>query len=87
MAVRAMFYVHEKKPIANSVATDPHYEEITLRAAFGTYLKGLPESEFNNLDWSKWTPSGEFKFMITNPAAYEQFELGAVYQIDIEKVA
>lgn len=89
MSVRAMFYVKDKKALPNNSAdpTEPHHEHIVLAAAFGSYLKNLPESEFNNEDWSKWTPSGELHLTITNPGAYEQFELGSVYQIDIEKVA
>jgi hypothetical protein len=35
-----------------------------------------------NKDWSKWTPSGELKMMVTNPAAIEKFELGKEYYLD-----
>lgn len=35
-----------------------------------------------NADWSKYTPSGEIKMTITNPAAIEAFELGASYFVD-----
>ena len=35
-----------------------------------------------NKDWSKWTPSGELKMMITNPSAIAQFELGKEYFVD-----
>jgi len=36
-----------------------------------------------NAEWSKWTPSGELKLAITNPAAYEQFEVGKAYYVDL----
>ncbi len=48
MSVQAMFYVHR----ATSQPGDVNVE-IKLAAAFGGYLKGLPEG---NGDWSKWTP-------------------------------
>jgi hypothetical protein len=35
-----------------------------------------------NKDGSKWTPSGELKMMITNPAAIEKFELDKEYFVD-----
>lgn len=34
-----------------------------------------------NEDWSKWTPSGEIKMMVTNPRAIEAFELGKEYEL------
>ncbi|MBO9108753.1 hypothetical protein J5288_08560 [Agrobacterium sp. S2/73] len=45
---------------------------------------GLPEG---NGDWSKWTPSGELSMTITNPAAIEQFEIGAVYSLTFDKAS
>ncbi|MFD1328301.1 hypothetical protein [Mycoplana ramosa] len=35
-----------------------------------------------NKQWSKWTPSGELKMLITNPSAVDQFELGKEYFVD-----
>ncbi|MBY5709706.1 hypothetical protein [Rhizobium leguminosarum] len=35
-----------------------------------------------NKSWSKWTPSGELKMMVTNPSAIEAFELGKSYYLD-----
>lgn len=32
-----------------------------------------------NESWSKWTPSGDIKMMITNPSAIEAFEMGKEY--------
>lgn len=81
MTVRAMFYVEE---INHRATNDPSSVnvEVKLAAAFGTYLKGLPEG---NGDWSKYTPSGKLAMTITNPAAAEQFEIGEVYELTFEK--
>ena len=81
MTVRAIFYVTE---MHHRVTGDPSAVnvQIKLSAAFGTYLKGLPEG---NGDWSKYTPSGELAITITNPAAIEQFEIGEVYSLTFEK--
>jgi hypothetical protein len=77
-----MFYVKE---INHRATGDPASVnvEIKLAAAFGTYLRGLPEG---NGDWSKWTPQGELAMTVTNPVAVEQFEIGGVYSLTFEKV-
>jgi hypothetical protein len=36
-----------------------------------------------NAEWSKWTPSGELRLVITNPAAYGQFKIGKAYYVDL----
>lgn len=83
MTVRAMFYVKEINHRATSQPGDVN-AEIKMAAAFGGYLKGLPEG---NGDWSRWTPSGELSITITNPAAIEQFEIGEVYSLAFEKAS
>lgn len=47
-------------------------EEVTLNAVSGE----------ENKEWSKWTPSGELRMQITNPAALAQFEVGKDYFLD-----
>lgn len=51
-------------------------EEIVLRPCTGP----------GNEEWSKWTPSGEVKMTITNPAAVEQFVVGEDYFVDFTPV-
>jgi hypothetical protein len=82
MSVQAMFYAKEINHRATSQPGDVNVG-IKMSAAFGGYLKGLPEG---NGDWSKWTPQGELEMTVTNPAAIEQFEVGAVYRLTFEKV-
>jgi hypothetical protein len=82
MTVQAMFYVKEINHRATNDASAVNVE-VKLAAAFGTYLKGLPEANGN---WSKWTPTGELAMTITNPAAIAQFEIGGVYALTFEKV-
>lgn len=48
--------------------------EIRFHAVYGTGEE--------NKSWSKWTPSGELKMMVTNPSAIEAFELGKSYFLD-----
>ncbi|SDA48139.1 hypothetical protein [Sinorhizobium sp. NFACC03] len=81
MSVQAMFYMKEINHRATSQPGDVNVE-IKLAAAFGGYLQGLPEG---NGDWSKWTPQGELSMTVTNPAAIDQFEIGAVYRLTFEK--
>lgn len=44
-----------------------------------------PDDETNK-SWSEATPSGAIEMTITNPAAFEQFEVDAEYYIDFRKV-
>ncbi|SSF81157.1 Uncharacterised protein [Klebsiella pneumoniae] len=37
----------------------------------------------DNETWSKYNPSGQLERVISNPAAFEQFEQGKEYFIDI----
>lgn len=82
MTVQAMFYVKE---INHRATNDPKSVnvEIKLSAAFGTYLRKLPEG---NGDWSKYTPTGELAMTVTNQAAIDQFEIGGVYRLTFDKV-
>jgi hypothetical protein len=38
--------------------------------------------EGSNSQWSKYTPSGDLQLTITNPEAYNQFQLGKAYFVD-----
>jgi hypothetical protein len=83
MSVQAMFYVSEINHRATGRPEDVNVQ-IKMAAAFGGYLRGLPEG---NGDWSKYTPSGELTITITNPVAIEQFEIGAVYSLTFDKAS
>jgi hypothetical protein len=41
-----------------------------------------PVCDEHNKEWSKWTPSGEIKMTINNPAAFDQFTPGECYFVD-----
>ena len=38
-----------------------------------------------DVTFSKWTPSGEFKVNVNNPAVHEQMEVGKTYYFDISE--
>ncbi len=89
MTVEAMFFVKELRHIASG--GPENMAEVTLGAAFGTYLQKLESAQGGaledcNKDWSKYTPSGEIKMMITNPGAIDQFEIGGVYKLTFEQM-
>ncbi|MDP9809371.1 hypothetical protein J2W42_002219 [Rhizobium tibeticum] len=83
MSVQAMFYAKEINHRATTNPKDVNVE-VKMSAAFGGYLRGLPEG---NEDLSKYTPQGELCMTITNPTSIEQFEPGAVYRVTFEKVS
>ncbi|WP_238337788.1 hypothetical protein [Enterobacter kobei] len=37
-----------------------------------------------NKTWSKYTPGGQLQMVVSNPVAFEQFEQGKEYYIDIQ---
>lgn len=73
MNVRAKFKCEEIKhnfePKPDDVSAN-----ITFRAVYGDGKE--------NKDWSKYTPWGELKMGITNPAAIAAFEQGKEYYLD-----
>lgn len=40
-----------------------------------------------NFQWSQWTPSGYLELQITNPPAYDTFEVGQEYLVTFDLVA
>lgn len=71
--VRAKFRVRDVKHLHASTPEDV-CAEISLYAVWGDG-KG-------NESWSKATPSGDLKMLVTNPAAIEKFEIGKDYFLD-----
>lgn len=69
--VRAKFQVQGIK----QVSWNQEGREVTLSAVSAD---GIPENE----RYHKYTPSGELKIFIDNPAALAQFEMGKFYYID-----
>lgn len=41
-----------------------------------------PVAGVENATWAKYTPSGEIKFYINNPEAFEAFEVGTFFFVD-----
>lgn len=74
--VRAKFFVSN---IQNHQTGNPDdfYATVTLMPVFGTYGDGK-----ENESWSRYTPSGEIRMSITNPAAVDALELGKAYFVD-----
>lgn len=71
MSVRAKFKCH-------SILV----HEAGRTVKFGAVVNDSDE----NKSWSKWTPSGDLTMSITNPDAYEQFEVGKCYFLDFSPV-
>jgi len=75
--VRAKFFVKQINYYHNGVTESDQHGEVVLGPVYGE----------GNEDWSKWTPSGEIKMTITNPAALEAFDLGVQYFVDFTPAA
>lgn len=69
MAVNARFWV--QKVTKQTVNTSALQREVTLQPVIRP--SGVPGAE-GNVDWAKYTPSGEIRLVITADAAGEWFE-------------
>lgn len=49
-------------------------------------LTAVANNSPENATWSKYTPSGAVTLSITNPEAFEQFEVGKEYFVDFAPV-
>lgn len=73
MTIRAKFFVTQ---ITNHHVASP--SEVSAEVKLQAVHQGN-----DNEGWSRWTPNGELKMTITNPAALEQLGLGDKFYIDI----
>lgn len=73
MAVRAKFFCQSIQK-----AEDDSYLTINMSPV-------TAETEENKA-WSQYTPGGQLTMHVSNPAAFEQFEQGKEYFIDIQPV-
>ena len=76
MKVVACFRLVEKNERFND-SSDPNPVDVRFVPAY--------DDNGPNKSWSKWTPSGELKMTITNPAASAALELGEHYLLTFEK--
>lgn len=74
-AVRAKFWVTGIRHVHQG--GDQVFAEISLAPVYAGQ-DGQPA----NADWSKYTPQGEIKMGVTNPAAIEKFALGQKFYVD-----
>lgn len=73
MAVRAKFRCHFIQKAEDDSHRTIHMNPVTA------------DTE-ENKTWSKYTPGGLLQMHIFNPEAYEQFEQGKEYYLDIQPV-
>jgi len=78
MNVRAKFCCTGINHIYAPSPNTPRVAEVRLQAVWGDGR--------GNESWSKATPQGEIKMMITNGDAIDAFELGQSYMIDFTPV-
>lgn len=73
MSIRAKFHCHMIRKSEDGSACLVRLSAVTTGSA-------------ENEQWSKYTPSGDLSLDISNPAAFDQFEHGKEYFIDIKPV-
>ncbi|MBF7978628.1 MULTISPECIES: hypothetical protein [Rahnella] len=72
MTVKAKFRVH----LIQKAEDDSHRV---------IHLSAVTADKAGNEDWSKYTPSGDIRMHVTNPAAFEQFAQGVDYFVEFSK--
>lgn len=75
MSVKAKFK-------CQSISGDENNKNIQMNAVIGYDEKGVRSDE--NESWSKYTPSGSLQINITNPDAFNQFEIGKEYYLTFD---
>jgi hypothetical protein len=80
MTVRAKFYVTQINHIYNGGGTE--IVQVKMAPIFEG-KDGVDGNTNENRMFSKYSPSGSFELMITNPDAFQQFEIGKNYYFDI----
>ena len=78
--VRAKFRCTSVGKSYNDKAQNPPLDTIADAVAF---IPVYGKDGTANNQWSKWTPSGELKLYITNPALKDRFEVGKCYFVDL----
>lgn len=78
MTVQAKFFVTTIKHLYTG-SPDDVMAEIELQAVTST--------NEGNQSWSKWTPSGSLKMVVTNPDAIAEFALGDPFTLTFEKAS
>jgi hypothetical protein len=73
MSIRAKFQCHSIQKSEDGSACLVRLSAVTTGSA-------------ENEQWSKYTPAGDLSLNISNPAAFEQFEQGKEYYLDIKPV-
>lgn len=81
MSVRAKMRVTGRHELTGC-GKEPKIEQVIV-----TLQPVYDDGSGPNKEWSQWTPSGEVRMTITNPAAYAQFVLGKDYFVDFVAAA
>ena len=74
------FTVTEVRMLPSYISDTDHTEEVILSTQ---YDDSLPEDQ----KFSLYTPSGEMRFRLDNPALLDQFKVGQEYYIEMKEVA
>lgn len=80
MSVRAKFYVGAINHVFNGA--NSQIVEVKMAPIFEG-KDGVDGNTNENRLFAKYTPNGSFSMTITNPEAFNQFELGKNYYFDI----
>lgn len=87
MTVQAKFrctYIEEPLYLKKAREEYPDAEHQESRVI---HLTAAKTSDTDNVDWSKWTPAGDIQMYVTNPAAFDQFEVGKHYALTFEEAS
>src|ERR1043165_7404587 len=84
MSVKAKFTCVKAEPYSYDGGKTTAGKNITMNAVV---RYGNDDTRFDeNESWSQATPSGQLLIHISNPAAFDQFEVGKYYYLTFEPV-
>jgi hypothetical protein len=86
MTVRAKFRCTEVTDRWSGAPGQPTMKQVVLDAVMPAYKDGKPDPEHPNTQFFSASPSGRLTLGVLNPAAAEQFIVGAEYHLDFTRV-
>lgn len=85
MATRAKFRCTETTKRAGGSQYHPVTDDQIAMQQVEVVLVAAKTTDDDNVDWSRWTPSGEIRMTITNPEAFRQFDVDVDYIVEFRK--
>lgn len=87
MNMIAKFKITEVLPFSHFNAATGKHEPVSMEQLEFTAVTEKPfdpDGKSDDNDFARWTPTGQLKMTVTNPALFGKFKVGEKYYLKIE---